>query len=79
MKYYKIDHYRKKDNTLDIYFNWYTTKAGFLKFRVEIYAAHTYNSNGFCSLIAKYNTSENTMLKYIQLHNDFYLVEGGKQ
>ena len=79
MKYYKIDHYRNKQNTLDIYFKWYTTKAGFLRFRVEIYAAQTYNNNGFVSLIAKYNTTENTMLNYIKMHNDFYLVEDGKQ
>ncbi len=79
MKYYNIEHYQNKQKTLDIYFYRYTTKAGFLRFRVEIYAAHTYNSNGFVSLIAKYNTSDNTMLKYIKLHNDFYLVEDGKQ
>ena len=75
MKYYKTEHYKNKQNTLDIYFNWYTTKAGYLKFCIEIYAAQTYNSNGFISQIAKYTTSDNTMLRYIKLHNDFYLVE----
>lgn len=75
MKYYKTDHYKNKQNTLDIFFYWYTTKTGRLKFRVEIYAAQTYNESGGVSLIAKYNTDENTMLKYIKLHPDFYLVE----
>ena len=75
MKYYKIDHFRNKQSTLDIYFNWYTTKNGFLKFNIEIYAAQTYNNSGFVTRIAKYNTSENTLLNYIKMHNDFYLVE----
>lgn len=74
MKYYKIDHYRRKDQTLDIYFNWYTTKSGFLKFNIEIYAP-VLNNSGFCIAIARYNTAENTLLNYIKLHNDFYLVE----
>lgn len=75
MKFFKMVHYRNKENTLDIYFKSYTTKARCLKFKIEIYAAQTYNGNGFISLIANYNTSDNTMLNYIKLHNDFYLVE----
>lgn len=75
MKYYKVDHFRNKEKTLDIYFSWYTTKSGFLKFCIEIYAAQTYNENGFVTRIAKYNTSENSLLNYIKMHNDFYLVE----
>jgi len=75
MKYYKIDHFKNKQNTLDIFVNWYTTKSGKLKFCVEIYAALEYNNSGFITRIAKYNTDENTMLNYLKNHNDFYLVE----
>lgn len=75
VKYYKIDHYKSKDNKLNIYVNWYTTKSGFLKFNIEIYAEHPLNNNGFCSRIASYNTSENTMLQYLRRCEYFDLVE----
>lgn len=74
-KYYKIDHYRSKDNTFNIYVNWYTTKSGFLKFHIDIYAEHLHNSNGFCSQIASYNTSDNAMLQYLKRTDCFDLVE----
>ena len=69
-KYYKTQHFRSKDGKLDIYFYWYTTKSGFLKFDVEIYAGFE-NDSGFCTRIAKYNTSENAMLNYIRNHSSF--------
>lgn len=74
-KYYKIDHYKSKDNSFHIYVNWYTTKKGFLKFHIEIYAEHLHNKNGFCSRIANYNTSENSMLQYLRHCDYFDLVE----
>jgi hypothetical protein len=75
MKYYKVDHFRNAAGTLDIYFNYYTTKSGYLKFCIEIYAAQTWNENGFTTRIARYTTDENALLKYMYMHPDFYLVE----
>lgn len=74
-KYYKVDHYRSKDKNFNIYVNWYTTKSGFLKFHIEIYAEHLHNNNGFCSCIASYNTKENSMLQYLRRNDYFDLVE----
>ena len=75
-KYYRTDHYRSKDKNFNIYVNWYTTKSGFLKFHIEIYAEHTHNNNGFCSCIAKYNTPDNAMLQYLKRNDYFELVKG---
>lgn len=73
-KYYKVDHFRRKDNKLDIYFQWYTTNGGKLKFDIEIYAACC-NDSGFCTRIAKYNTASNSLLQYIKLHNNYIQLE----
>lgn len=73
-KYYKIDHFRSKDNKLDIYFQWYTTKSGNLKFDIEIFAACN-NDSRFCTRIAKYNTAENSLLQYIKRHNNYIQME----
>lgn len=73
-KYYKIDHFRSKDGKLDIYFQWYTTKGGNLKFNIEILAA-CLNDSGFCTMIAKYNTADNSLLQYIKLHDNFIQME----
>ena len=70
-KYYKTDVFRKKDQSLTIYFNWYTTKKGMLKFHIEMYAENTYNNSDFCTCIARYNTDDNALLRYIKLHPDF--------
>lgn len=70
-KYYKTDVFRKKDKSLTIYFNWYNTKKGMLKFHIEIYAELTYNDSGFCTCVASYNTDDNVLLRYIKLHPDF--------
>ena len=75
MKYYKIEHYKKRDNTLDIYFNFYRTKSGRPKIKIEMYAAQVYNNNNFISRIAKYITDDNILLNYIKLHNDFIFIE----
>lgn len=75
MKYYKIDHFRKKDDTLDIYFKWYTTKSGKLKFLIEMYALQVYNENGFFTQIARYTTDDNALLRYIKMHDNFILLE----
>ncbi len=74
-KYYKIEHYKNKKNTLDIYFNFYRTKSGTPKIDIEMYAAQVYNENGFISRIAKYNTNDTVLYSYIQKHNDFYFAE----
>jgi hypothetical protein len=74
-KYYRQDHYRSNDKNVDIYVDWYTTKAGYLKFHIEIYAEHLHNNNGFCSCIASYNTSNNAMLQFLKRNDYFYLVE----
>lgn len=73
-KYHKTQHFRSKDNKLDIYFNSYTTKSGYLKFDIEIYAELP-NESGFCTRIAKYNTNEISLLNYIKSHDNFILVE----
>ena len=74
-KYYRTDHYRSKDKNFNIYVNWYTTKSGFLKFHIDIYAEHLHNNNGFCSQIASYNTSDNTLLQFLRRCDYFDLVE----
>ncbi len=72
-KYYKMDHYRSKDKKYDIFVNWYTTKAGFLKFSIEAYDNNLYN--GFCVQIAKYNTSNNQLLQWLRRNEYFCLME----
>jgi hypothetical protein len=74
-KYYKIEHYRSKNEIFNVFIKWYTTKAGFLKFNIEIYAEHKHNENGFCSCIAKYNTSDNALLQWLKRNERFYLIE----
>lgn len=76
MKYYKTEHYTNKEKTLDIYFNFYRTKNGCPKIKIEMYAAQVYNDNGFISKIAQYTTDDTVLLNYIKLHNNFYFVEG---
>lgn len=73
-KYFKTEHYTRKDNKMDIYFNSYITKSGNLKFVVEIYAA-LHNDSGFCTRIARYITADNAMQKYIRMHPEYYLKE----
>lgn len=75
MDYFRIEHYRSKDNNFNIYVNWYTTRGGTLKFHVEIYAEHTHNNSGFCSRIASYKTNENSMLKFLRRCDYFDLME----
>lgn len=74
-KYYRTDHYQSKDKNFNIYVNWYTTKAGYLKFNIEIYANHLHNNNGFVSCIANYNTKDNAMLQFLRRNDYFDLVE----
>ena len=74
-KYYKVDHYQSKDKNFNIFVNWYTTKSGNLKFHIEIYAEHLHNNNGFCSLIASYNASDNAMLQFLRRCDYCDLVE----
>lgn len=74
-KYYHSDHYQSKDKNFNIYINWYTTKKGNLRFNIEIYAEHLHNNNGFCSCVANYNTSSNSMLQWLRLNDYFDLVE----
>lgn len=75
MNYFKINHYRSKDNNFNIYINWYSTHSGMLKFHIEIYAEHTHNNLGFCSRIANYKTDENFMLQFLRRCDYFDLVE----
>jgi hypothetical protein len=74
-KYYKTTHYQSNDGNFNIFINWYTTKSGYLKFNIEIYAEHLHNNLGFCSCIANYNTKDNTMLQFLRRNDYFYLVE----
>lgn len=74
-KYYRTDHYQSKDKNFNIYVNWYTTKAGYLKFNIEIYAEHLHNNNGFNSCIANYNTKDNAMLQWLRRNDYFDLVQ----
>ena len=76
-KYDYVDHYKSKDGNFNIYVYRYTTKSGFLKFHIEIFAEHLHNNNGFCSRIASYNTKENAMLHFLRLNDYFELVKGG--
>lgn len=71
-KYYKVDHYRSKDNKYDFFINWYTTKKGFLRFCIEAYDNNLYN--GFCVQIAKYTTRDNQLLQWLRRNDYFYLV-----
>lgn len=73
-KYYRKQRYRNNSDTLDIYINWYTTKNGYIKFDIEIFAKDPKHKNALIR-IAKYNTAENAMKKYIETHPDFYLME----
>lgn len=73
-KYYKTDHYISKDKNFNIFVNWYTTKSGFSKFHIDIYAEHLHNNNGFCSHIASYNTSNNAMLQFLKRCDYFDIV-----
>lgn len=71
MKYHKTNHFQKKDGTINIYIYWYTTKSGKLKFKIEIYANHVWNTNGFTSLIAQYRTEDNSLLRYLKRNDNF--------
>lgn len=74
-KYYKTDHYISKDKNFNIFVNWYTTKSGHSKFNIEIHAEHLHNNNGFCSCIANYNTTDNSMLQFLRLCDYFEQME----
>jgi hypothetical protein len=74
MKYYKTEHYKSKNNDFNIYINWYTTKSGLLKFNIEVYAEQKHNNNGFCSCIARFNTSDNNLLKYIKSSDNYIKI-----
>lgn len=77
-KYFKTEHYTSKDKNFNIYINWYTTKKGYLKFHIDIYAEHSHNDNGFCSQIANYNTSDNAMLQFLRRCDCFDIVREEK-
>ena len=70
-KFFKELHYRSKDKKTDIYINFYTTKGGFLKFKIEVYAEI---ANGFCARVANYNTGENSLLNFLKRSDDFILI-----
>jgi hypothetical protein len=75
MKHTCTKHYTTKDNIYNIYISPYTTKSGFLKFHIEIYAEMVYNNSGFSQLIASYNTYDNALINHLNKCNNFELIK----
>jgi hypothetical protein len=74
-KYYKLQYYKSKDKQTHIYIFWYTTKSGFLKFHIEILKEN--KTSGFCDKISDYNTTDNSMLRYLKNNIDYDLIYDG--
>lgn len=74
MKHYTEKHYISNDKKTNIYIRFYTTKAGFLKFHIQITKEIDWNESGFCSCVADYKTSDNALLNYLKNSKEFQLV-----
>lgn len=73
MKTIREIQYQSLNKETDIFIKTYCTKGGNLKFNIQVLKKLN-NDSGFCAEVARYNTKENDLIRYLKHSDNFNLI-----